>query len=136
MSNSKRVRPTMFTVGVGLTAAQAVLVILVVGVGFLASTLGLSLGAIMAKGEAWIPLAALGGGLALFFSALLFVNLALLYVCWQAWEGGSGWIVALMVLSGFHALAGGPFAAVVGVITLVGCVQLREQLERDSTPST
>ena len=133
MSNSTRDRPTMFTVGVALTAAQAVLVILLVGAGFLASTLGLSIGAFAAEGEAWIPLAAIGGGLALLFAALLFVNVALLYVCWRAWEGSSGWIIALMVLSGFHALAGGPFAAIVGVVTLVGCVQLREQLERDSS---
>ena len=95
MSDSKRDRPTLFAVGVALTAAQAVLVILLVGAGFLASALGLSIGAFAAEGEAWIPLAAIGGGLALLFAALLFVNVALLYVCWQAWEGGSGWIIAL-----------------------------------------
>ena len=125
-------RPTMFTVGALLTAGQAVLVIFGLGIVFLASTLGLSIGALAAEGEAWIPLAAIGGGVAIFLAVLLFVNLALLYVCWRAWRGEDGWTIALMVLSGFHALAGGPVAAVVGVITLVGCVQWRERLKSET----
>ncbi|MCP5045090.1 MAG: hypothetical protein GY944_29010, partial [bacterium] len=42
---------------------------------------------------------------------------------WGTWNGSRGWTIALIVFSALGLINAGPMSVLVGVVTIIGCVQ-------------
>lgn len=121
-------RPGLFTFGIVVTVLHALFCLAVTTL----ALFGVALGA--GAATAVFPLLGLfvGAGGILFVGVFWAFYAAVLWVSWQAWEGSRPWIWALVVGT-ILGMGTEPFSFIFGILTLVGCFQALDRLERTPT---
>lgn len=119
--------PPLFRVGVILIAGKAILWLGLLCLGWVALAIGISIGLTEARGDEEVGLV-IGGvvGTAV-LAALALFQVIVLALSLKAWRAGRPWVYALMVLAVLNLASGNPIGIAVGVVALIGCVQVLDR---------
>jgi hypothetical protein len=123
--------PALYRVGVILIAGKALLWLLLLCVGWLAMAVGVVIGMAEAHGDDAFGFL-IGGVIGTFVMAAIGVfQIVVLFLALKAWSGRRPWVYVLMALAVLNVASGGPIGIAVGVVALIGCVQV---LDRPRSP--
>jgi hypothetical protein len=125
MNNFKR--PGLLTFGIVLTVLHA-LMMMAVFVFVLLTVMGVAtVGMVEAPSSEMLPIGIVFslGGFVIGFFVLFYA--AVLWVCYSSWGGSRLGLALLIGLSGLGLINSGPISAVIGVLTIIGCVQAWER---------
>lgn len=119
-------RPPLFQIGILLTTLHAALKLMILSFVSLALLIGIPIGMANADSDGVVALGFVGAfalGFVVLFALLYLATIVVAYLAWKRSRP------AIWVLIGLSALAATsfPFGTVVGVLTIVGCVQALER---------
>jgi hypothetical protein len=118
-------RPALFSVGVLLIGGKALLWLFLLCLGWLALAIGIAIGMSQADGDDELLALGLGGAIGtLVIAAFGLFQLVVLLLAVKAWNGRRPWVYVLMALAVLNVASGNPIGIAVGVVALIGCVQI------------
>lgn len=119
--------PALYRVGAILIAGKALLWLLLLCVGWLALAVGVGIGMAEAHGDDAIGIGIAGVIGTLVMAAIGLFQILVLFLAIKAWSGRRPWVYVLMALAVLNVASGGPIGIAVGVVALIGCVQVLDR---------
>lgn len=119
--------PALYRVGAILIAGKALLWLVLLCIGWLAMGVGVAIGMAEAHGDDAFGFLIAGVVGTFVMAAIGLFQVLVLFLAIKAWSGRRPWVYVLMALAVLNVASGGPIGIAVGVVALIGCVQVLDR---------